>query len=59
MTRPTYQNFTRFSQFQRIRKENPNLYNSSAFQMSMHQLAEKYGATFFEKSGEHPSSKQL
>ena len=43
-----YPKFTRFNQFQAIRKSNPKLYYSSGFQMAMHDLAEKYGAAFFE-----------
>jgi hypothetical protein len=48
LTRPTYMNFTRHSQFMKMRKENPKLYHSFAVQNAIHDLAQKYGMEFFE-----------
>jgi hypothetical protein len=57
-TNPEYKRFTRFSQFQAVRRSNPNLYHSSAFQVAMHDLAQKYGVAFFEDapSNSNPSN---
>src|SRR5262245_43897108 len=48
MTQPKYMNFTRYSQFAKMRRENPGLYWSNATQMAMHRLAEKCGEAFYE-----------
>jgi hypothetical protein len=48
MSEPNYQNYTRFSQFQKLMKENPKLYWAESTQMAMHKLAEEFGPEFFK-----------
>jgi hypothetical protein len=56
MTKPTYTNFTRYSEFRAIKKSNPKLYYSDAFQNAMHDLAQKYGMEFFETPKQQESN---
>ena len=56
MTAPKHMNFTRFSQFQKMRKENPELYKDPNTQMAMHALAAKYGEAFFETPAPQPET---
>ena len=46
-------NFTRYHQFEKMRKENNRLYWAPATQTAMQKLAEKYGESFYEG---YPSS---
>jgi hypothetical protein len=43
-----YQNYTRFHQFQELRKTNPKLYWADATQAAMHKLAEEHQEEFFK-----------
>jgi len=56
MTAPKHMNFTRYSQFQKMRKENPKLYWDGNTQMAMHKLAEKYGEAFYETPAPQPET---
>ena len=47
MTAPKHMNYTRYHQFEKMRRENPKLYWASATQMAMHSLAEKHGDQFY------------